>query len=599
MLLSIVLVLIAGIAGASAKELPGTATVVNGELGQRIDSFLTNISGFGYSGSMLVVQNDSVVVLSKGYGFADLSKQIPIYPETVFDIGSFAKQFTATAILILQDRGKLKVSDRLEKFFPEAPQDKRNITVAQLLSHSAGLDRDFPLSDPAAEYYEDVNRAEAVKRVLAMPVIDEPGKQYAYSNNGYILLASIVETVSGTPYQDFLTKNVFEPAGMHSTGYWGKKLPKVADSLIAYGYDEFQQSNDPRTWSDSTWVDMGGGQIVSTIGDLYKWYRTYETNVILSDSAHRQMFTPGLGDYGFGAWIRKTPRATTVIEHGGNTITFGMKLAWYKDENTLIVNLTNRNSRDFGYNHVVDRIVSQIVFGSPELHMYAGDEFEFPPSSQALSSNAIKEFVGTYQLESGGKFIIQQFGNEMSIGAIGQDAVDVLSPAKQEELENRERLTQMTSEMMAAIADGDSNAITQDMLRVGGSVQVWSSTLINWLVTLQQDSGAIQEITMLGTVPGAYPKGDQKTGFYIICENGTDHGMFDRVDNRIIGIRGVPRLFAEVPLRRGIIEDLVGWSITWFKGFSIDKSKESSDGKALEITLKNKNTQVLARRITT
>lgn len=578
------------------SRVPNFSTVVYGQTGQRVDSFLTNLSAFGYSGSMLVVQNDAVI-LSKGFGFADIPRQVKNVSETVFDIGSFAKQFTATSILILEERGKLKVSDKLEKYFPDAPVDKRAITIEQLLSHSAGLDRDFPLTDPAGEYYEEVSRVDAVKRILAVPVISEPGKQYSYSNIGYVLLASIVETTSGIPFQDFLIANIFEPVGMHSTGFWGKKLPKVADSLIAYGYDEFKEYGDPRKWSDSTWTDIGGGEVVSTIGDLYKWCKTYESDLILSDSSRKRMFTPGLGDYGYGAYIRKTPRSTTVIEHGGNYMGYGMKLSWYKDENTVVINLTNRNPRDFGNNHVADRIVSQIVFGDEEFHMYAGDEFEFPPASSAVDSSLISEFVGTYQMENGDKFIIQQFGNDLSIGAVGQDALNILAPAKAEELENRDHLNQMTAKIMAGLAVGDSNAITQDMLRVGAKTENWNPALVTWLVDLKKEKGQINEIVMLGTIPGAYPKGDQQTAFHIVCESGMDVGMFDRVDNRIIGIRNPPRLFAEVPLRRGMDKDLVGWSITWFKGFDVLKTEQDSTGKAIEISVQNRNDRVNARRI--
>ena len=239
--------------------------VVSGELGRKIDDFLTRLSGFGYSGAMLVVK-DGKTILRKGYGFANRSERVPNTPETLFDIGSLSKQFTAAAIMKLEQDGRLKTTDPINKHLKNVPQDKAQVTIHQLLSHTAGIARNVPLSpkgDPAI-YYEEIDREEALKRVLPTELQFEPGTKFQYSNAGYVLLAAIVEMASGQRYQEYLKKNLFEPAGMRSTGFAGRWLPAVKQTLVARGHDELGEVGNPLKWSGESWLDLGGGGIVST-----------------------------------------------------------------------------------------------------------------------------------------------------------------------------------------------------------------------------------------------------------------------------------------------------------------------------------------------
>ena len=164
--------------------------------------------------------------------------------DTVFDVGSITKQFTASAILKLEMQGKLHVEDTVGKFFASAPEDKRGITLHQLLTHTAGLESDF------AGDYDPVSRDEYVKRILASKLRSKPGEVFFYANSGYSLLGAIVEIVSGMPYEKYLRENLFLPAGMKDTGY---KLPNWPPTRVAVGLSRRQrwgrltESPGPRT----------------------------------------------------------------------------------------------------------------------------------------------------------------------------------------------------------------------------------------------------------------------------------------------------------------------------------------------------------------
>jgi CubicO group peptidase (beta-lactamase class C family) len=567
--------------------------IVKGRLARRIDEFLSRLSGFGYSGVILVVK-DGKRILRKGYGLADEEASVPNTPETVFDIGSLAKQFTAAAILKLETQGKLKITDTIDRYLPGVPQDKSGITIEQLLSHTSGLDSDFPLVDPTGNYYEEVNRTDAIRRILEVPLVGEPGKSFAYSNAGYVLLAAIVEIASETPFRDFLRTSFFQPAGMQSTGFWGNGLPPVKESLIAHSYDESGETGDPRKWSDTTWFDLGGGEIVSTAEDLYKWSAALKNGSILPPEAVQRLFTPRMNDYGYGWFIRKTPRGTTLIQHGGNYVGFGSDFSWFRDEDVLMIILTNRSNQVFGANHIASRLVPQIIFGAKEYHMREGDAFEIPPRSTPVEPSFAQKVAGTYQLSTGGRIVIQTTKRGLEIGGMGQDAVNALADASEAELQRRARLNERAHAIVSGIARGDSNALPSEWLRPGAPREGYMNALQTGLKEAVRENGALRSIEVVGTAPGAFPVGVLQTKVRFNCERGGEEFQFNWINERINSTSQAPPLLATTPLR-GDGKNLVGWSIIWFKGFTV--SFRSAHGKVESLTIHHQDRDVEARRI--
>lgn len=322
---------------------PPVATKPPDPLVARIDSFLLRSERAGFNGTVLVTR-DGRPLIDKGYGLRDREKKLPNTPATVSSIGSITKQFTAAAILKLEEQGKLRVNDQMSKYVPNVPADKSMITLHQLLTHSAG----FP--DAIGDDYEKIDRAAFLERAMRTPLMFEPGKGYRYTNVGYSILGAIVEMVSGQSYERYLSEQLLKPAGMLHTGY---KLPDWSKDEMAVGY-----AKDGSRWGtmlDQSWADDGpywhlraNGGIMSTTHDMAVWVEALRTNKVLSKASTDKLFAPHVSEgegsgshYGYGWAIFNTPRGTRLITHnGGNGIQFADVL-WYADEGVTIVVLSN------------------------------------------------------------------------------------------------------------------------------------------------------------------------------------------------------------------------------------------------------------------
>jgi CubicO group peptidase (beta-lactamase class C family) len=335
----------------------------NGGLAGKIDEYMGRLSAGGFSGALLVAKNEKVLV-EKGYWLADREKGLPVSKDTVFTIGSITKQFTAAAILKLQMEGKLSVSDPITKYFAEVPEDKTQITLHHLLTHTAG----FP--GAIGDDFDPVEREAFVKLAMETKLIQPPGERYEYSNVGFSLLGIIVELVSGEGYEKFLHDNLFVPAGMMETGYL---IPTWKEGQLAHGY---RGDRDWGTLRDKAWGKhgpgwhlRGNGGILSTLGDMYKWHQALETDKILDSEAKILYYTPhvpeneeGLSHYGYGWVIFKTPRNTRLIAHnGGNTI-FAADFLRYLDEGIVIIAFSNTAGKPAWR---ASETVAKIVFGEP------------------------------------------------------------------------------------------------------------------------------------------------------------------------------------------------------------------------------------------
>lgn len=338
----------------------------------RLDAYLNPyVAAHDFSGVVLIARGDSVLA-HKAYGMADFTRDVPNKPDTKFRTASVSKTFTATAIIMLREQGKLKLTDALSQFLPDFPNGQ-GITIEHLLDHRSGVGT---FDDPEVSE-KNLPTAELVRRIAKRPPLFAPGIKEVYSNEGYVLLAAIIEKLSGLEYDQFLQERIFEPLGMRDSGTVriGRTVPNHAlghvpgpgpKGVSSLGYEE---SGRP-----------GAGSIYSTTADLYRWMKAIRGQRL----SHYDSFPDAYG------WGKRTYGGRHLIEQAGLNEGFNSYIAIYRDEPVFIAFLSNVQT---GLFNRVALDLNAIVFGG---------EFSKPPSVRpvAITEEKLAEYIGRYEASS-------------------------------------------------------------------------------------------------------------------------------------------------------------------------------------------------------
>ncbi len=293
-------------------------------------------------GALLVVKNGSIVI-KKGYGYADLEKGIKAAPATNFRLASVSKQFTAAAIIHLIESNKVNYYTNLREIFTQFPEYGKAISVEKLLTHTSGLIdyEDFIPGERTGQLH-DKDVFEIISRQNT--TYFEPGSMYRYSNTGYVMLAMIVEKISGQRFSNYLYENIFRPLGMQNSVAHIEGADIVKDR--AYGYNKIN-GRWKRNDQNLTSAVLGDGGIYSSVEDLFKWTIALENNAVISSaskikSTERAVLNNGRRiDYGFG-WHLKKFRSKEVVYHTGSTAGFRNIIYRLPSMNLLVIFLSNR-----------------------------------------------------------------------------------------------------------------------------------------------------------------------------------------------------------------------------------------------------------------
>jgi CubicO group peptidase (beta-lactamase class C family) len=271
----------------------------------------------GVSGVLLVAAGDDVL-LHRALGWRDPARRVPNDTTTLFYIASMVKQFIATAVLTLEDDGRLRTSDSLPSFFETVPPDKRAITLDQLLSHTSGLG--LYGWDPVRRDWLVQDRDQVVHGILQSRLAHQPGSQFDYQNANYLVLAAIVERVSGFTWESFVQRRFLQRFAMRDT--WVGWDPRALRERMAWSTGD---ESEAFTMADrpASWLRLGRG-VVMTASDLYRWIHAIDKGAVLSAASRRKLFTihaslgPGYG-YGLGWFVRAdSTGAPRVVFHGGD-----------------------------------------------------------------------------------------------------------------------------------------------------------------------------------------------------------------------------------------------------------------------------------------
>ena len=359
-------------------------------LAKQFDTWLGGHFKPNEPGISVIVVRDGKAVFRNGYGMANVELGVPIKPEMVFRLGSITKQFTAVAILMLMERGKLALTDRITKFIPKYPTHGHKITIEHLLTHTSGIKSytDMP------EFWKDMKEDKSVEEHIAFfkdqPMDFKPGERWKYNNSGYFLLGAIIEKVSGQTYEAFLKQHIFDKLGMADTHY---DLPNkiIAGRVQGYG------KNASNTIENAAYISMtrpyAAGSLASSVDDLAKWDAALYANKLLKQSTLKQAWTPLTlksgkhTHYGYG-WAILQDEGATFIEHGGGINGFLTHALRISEQRLYVAALANTMSPALNPDFVASSLALALL-GQPY----------HEPEPITLSKAALAKFVGRYKID--------------------------------------------------------------------------------------------------------------------------------------------------------------------------------------------------------
>lgn len=496
-------------------------------------TYLQRLEKLGFAGVVLIARGESPL-FAAGFGLADRERGLRWTPGTVSDIGSITKQFTAAAILKLEEEGRLHVTDPIGHYFPDVPADKAVITLHQLLTHSSGLTDPDDVGD-----YDPVPLSDFLRKVFARPLRFAPGAGYSYENANFSLLGAIIEKISGESYESFVRERLFLPNGMYETGY---KLPLWGDGRLAQGYLEGKRWGTilerPMAADGPHWALRANGGIHMTIYDMLRWARALLGGRVLTPESMKKLWAPHVSEggdtfYGYGWSIAKAPDGKKIVTHnGGNGIYFA-DLAIVPDTALVVFLMTNVISE----NHSANSLLRELG-----MRFQAGVPYPAIPEIVDMEEAAIAAFAGTYRLpgQDAGGYRLTAEGVALFIEAEGRKAFSLLNSVREAEPGRLDKLSSRTEQIIAGNVKGDFAPLFK---AYGGQVPIerLKASWTDSYQTIEKDHGKVLRHEILGT---ARTQDRDETVVRFACEKGHVDMTYVwdiKVEGRLLGrsVRGL------------------------------------------------------------
>lgn len=367
---------------------------------EKIDSLFTSWNVPDHPGGSVLVSKDGKTIFSKSYGLANIEYNIPNTNNTLFNIGSISKQFTAMGIVLLEEQNKLSFDDNIRKYIPELPNFGETITISHLLHHTSGLRDLHGLLGLAGWRSGDLETNDDVYRIInnQKELNFKPDEEFLYSNTGYILLAKIIENISQLKFDQWMKQNIFQPLGMKDT-YVETSLHKIVPNNATSYYlrEEFERALE-------YWGYFGSGNMHSTTEDLNIWLQNFSTPQNNWETAFKKLlFTTPLNNgsetnYGFGVRIEDYS-GRKVIQHGGSVGGFRALVRTFPEEQLNIVILSNYSRSNIGSkaNKISDVLLNK---KNGSLTKTKTTSAQLPAKFIKLSKQRLEEFEGVYWSDS-------------------------------------------------------------------------------------------------------------------------------------------------------------------------------------------------------
>ena len=358
------------------------------DLSSQIDTYLASVYSSNEPGVSILVAKNGKSIYRKAFGKANLELDVPLKSENIFEIGSITKQFTAVSILMLEEQGKLNLTDEITKFIPDYPTHNKTITIHHLLNHTSGIKSYTSMSSFISKARTDMKPTELIDVFKNEPMDFDPGEKFLYNNSGYILLGYIIEVITGDTYENFIENNIFKRIGMTSSFYGSKK------ELIlnrASGYQK--QSNYVNADYLSMSLPYAAGSIMSTVDDLLKWQNAISANTFISRISLEKAINGSVlnnGEkipYGYG-WFKGIINGSTAIAHSGGIFGYTTNGIYLPKEDIYVIALSNCNCKNVSF---VAKKIAAMAIGKP-----------YPEIKDAisLSKDKLQKWVGTYEFDN-------------------------------------------------------------------------------------------------------------------------------------------------------------------------------------------------------
>jgi len=350
----------------------------------RFDEYLNATVRLGRFNGYVLVAKDGKVVFSKGYGMANFEEDISNTPQTKFRLASITKSFTAMAVMMLQEKGKLNLPDSICKYLTACPEAWKPITLRHLLNHTSGIPDYAAMPDFMGTISLRLTNDELIARFKGKPLLFAPDEQFAYSNSNYILLGRIIENVSGQPYAAFIQENIFAPLSMKNSG--------SDDNSTLIKHRAIGYIKQPDRLINARYMEMtnaySAGALYSTAEDVLLWNQALDSEKLLSKKSLDEIFTPGKGGVGYGWFINRDAHPLLITQSGLNS-GFAAQIFRYPEEKVCLILLNNFEN---AAPHLarVGHDLAAILFGEP---------YELPRERVAVkvAPKIYDAYVGEYE----------------------------------------------------------------------------------------------------------------------------------------------------------------------------------------------------------
>lgn len=382
----------------------------NDAIAAKVDKLFAEVDKPDSPGAAIAVIKEGTVVYKRGYGIANLEYNVPITPSTVFHVASVSKQFTAFAVTLLANQGKLSLDDDIRKYLPEVPDFGKKITVRNLIHHTSGLRDQWELLAMGGWRLDDVITKEHILKMVRnqKELNFDPGQEHLYSNTGYTLLAVIAERVSGQPFPEFTAANIFKPLGMTNTHFHDDHQMIVKNRAYSYS-----SSKNGFQLAALNYANVGATSLFTTAEDLAKWVLNFEDKKIgapvIEQMQQKGILNSGKQlDYAFGLSIGPY-RGLNTVGHSGGDAGYRSFVFWFPDQRFGVVVLSNLGSFN------PSRIARQIA------DIYLADKLApeaaapKPPQIVAAKVNhaIFNDYAGRYLVDSWSMVTIMKEGDKL------------------------------------------------------------------------------------------------------------------------------------------------------------------------------------------